>query len=104
MGRQQYTCGAVTGALMALGLKYGKGLNDDESRKKETYDRATEFFHEFKKIHGSVNCRELLRGLDMNDPEDFRNIREQNLFVTLCEKYVGDAAELAERLFSKDEK
>ena len=28
MGRQQQTCGAVTGALMALGLKYGKGIND----------------------------------------------------------------------------
>ena len=33
MGRQQLTCGAVTGALMAIGLKYGKGINDAEEMK-----------------------------------------------------------------------
>ena len=33
MGRQQYTCGAVTGALMSLGLHFGRGLNDNISKK-----------------------------------------------------------------------
>ncbi len=43
MGRQQLVCGAVTGALMALGMKYGKALHDDESKKKQTYDKTVEF-------------------------------------------------------------
>ena len=33
MGRQQLTCGAVTGAAMALGLKFGKGKNDERWKK-----------------------------------------------------------------------
>jgi C_GCAxxG_C_C family probable redox protein len=39
IGRRQLTCGAVTGALMALSLKYGKGLVDDDSKKKQVYEK-----------------------------------------------------------------
>jgi C_GCAxxG_C_C family probable redox protein len=98
MGRQQLTCGAVTGALMALGLKYGKGLHDDENRKKKTYDKCVEFMNEFIKENGSVNCRELLDGLDMKNPDDHKVITEQAMFETRCRKYVADAVEIAEKL------
>ena len=33
MGRQQCTCGAVTGAMMVLGLHFGKGMGDDNFEK-----------------------------------------------------------------------
>ena len=56
MGRQQHVCGAVTGALMALGLKYGKAINDDDSKKMHTYSKTNEFLNEFSKNHGSINC------------------------------------------------
>jgi C_GCAxxG_C_C family probable redox protein len=98
MGRQQLTCGAVTGALMVLGLKYGKGLNDPEEMKKLTYSKALEFFEEFKKIHGSTNCRELLDGLNMSDPEDHKKIMDRKLFDIKCEKYVSDAVKITEKL------
>ena len=100
MGRQQLVCGAVTGAIMALGIKYGKALHDDESKKKQTYDKTVEFFNEFKKIHGSVNCRELLAGLDLNDPEDHKRIVESGMFDTHCRKYVEDAVGIVEKMFS----
>jgi C_GCAxxG_C_C family probable redox protein len=98
MGRQQLTCGAVTGALMAIGLKYGKGINDTEEKKQLTYSKTREFFEEFIKIHGSTNCRELLDGLDMTDPEDHNQIMERNLFEVKCEKYVADAVIITEKL------
>jgi C_GCAxxG_C_C family probable redox protein len=98
MGRQQYTCGAVTGALMALGLKYGKALNDPEEKKMMTYSKTKEFFSEFEKLHGTVNCRQLLNGLDMNDPDDYRKIQDQNLFHTQCEKYITDAVVNVEKI------
>jgi C_GCAxxG_C_C family probable redox protein len=98
MGRQQLTCGAVTGALMALGLKYGKGLHDDESKKNETYAKCAEFMKEFIKENGSVNCRELLGGLDMRNPDDYKIIEEESLFATHCTKYVKDAVEIVEKL------
>lgn len=77
MGRQQQTCGAVTGALMALGMKYGKALNDPEERKQLTYAKTRELFEEFIKIHGSTNCRDLLEGLNMTDPEEHKKIMEK---------------------------
>jgi C_GCAxxG_C_C family probable redox protein len=97
MGRQQHVCGAVTGALMVLGLKYGKALNDDESKKQFTYAKTNEFFAEFKKLHKSINCKELLNGLNLRDAEDYKKIQELNLFETHCTKYVADAAMIVEK-------
>jgi len=94
MGRQQYTCGAVTGALLVLGLKYGKALNDPEEKKDFTYLKTREFFKEFEKLHGSTVCRNLLNGLDMNDPEDHKKIINQKLFDIQCEEYVTDAVKI----------
>ena len=100
MGRQQHTCGAVTGALMVLGLKFGKARYDPEEKKLETYAKTQEFLREFQKEHGSINCRELLNGLNMNDPDDYLKIQELNLFITSCNKYVADAARITEALIS----
>jgi C_GCAxxG_C_C family probable redox protein len=100
MGRQQFTCGAVTGALMALGLKYGRALNDPEEKKQITYSKAREFFEEFKKLHGSLNCRDLLDGLDMNDPEEHEKIVEQKLFEIQCEEYISDAVGISEKIMN----
>jgi C_GCAxxG_C_C family probable redox protein len=100
MGRQQLTCGAVTGALMTIGLKYGKGINDAEEMKQLTYLKTREFFAEFTKIHGSTNCRELLDGLDMTDPEDHEKIIERKLFDIKCEEYVASAVRITERILN----
>jgi C_GCAxxG_C_C family probable redox protein len=98
MGRQQHTCGAVTGALMALGLKYGKALNDPEEKKQQTYALTREFFQKFTELNGSVNCKVLLDGLDMNDAEDHKKIMDRKLFDIKCEKYVADAVEIIETI------
>lgn len=97
MGRQQYICGAVTGALMAVGLKHGKAMNDPDEKKEDTYNRTRDFLQKFKERNGSVNCRDLLEGLDMNDPGD-HVIVERDLFKINCEKYVADAAMIADEV------
>lgn len=51
--RRGEVCGAVTGALMALGLKYG----DENNRKCE---RSKEFLKAFETQFGALLCRELL--------------------------------------------
>ncbi len=65
---------------MAIGLKYGKALMIAEEKKQLTYFKTPgNYFEEFIKIHGSTNCRELLDGLNMSDPEDHNKIMERNL-------------------------
>jgi C_GCAxxG_C_C family probable redox protein len=98
MGKQQHTCGAVTGALMALGLKFGKALNDTDDKKQFTYNKAVEFLKAFKEKNGSINCKELLQGLNMNNDEELNEISRRQLFEINCEKYVADAVKIAENL------
>ncbi len=102
MGKQQHTCGAVSGALMVLGLKFGKARNDSESKKENTYEKAADFLKSFESQNGSIQCFELLQGLNMNDPEDLKKINELRLFETSCEKYISDAVEITEKLLSKE--
>jgi len=101
MGRQQHICGAITGALMVLGLKYGKGLNDPEDKKRNTYQLTKEFFDEFKRLNGSENCLELLDGLNMNNPDDNKRIVERNYYEIRCEKYVSDAINILSKIMEQ---
>jgi len=102
IGRQQHTCGAVTGAAMALGLACGKGKNDSDDKKQLTYEKTVELFEEFNRLNGSTNCRTLLNNLDMRDEWDHAEIERQNLFHTNCRKYVADAVRITEKILAQD--
>jgi C_GCAxxG_C_C family probable redox protein len=104
MARQQLTCGAVTGAMMVIGLLYGRGFDDDISEKEFTYKKTNEFFSEFRNRNGSLNCRDLLQGLNMNDPEELKKIQELGLFKTSCVKYIQDAVEIVEKLIGSQKR
>lgn len=98
MGRTGETCGAATGALMVIGLRYGRPNAGDKEAKEKTYNLAGEFLNRFAaRNNGCVKCRELL-GCDVGNPEERQAAREQGLFETLCPKFVRDAAELVEQL------
>jgi C_GCAxxG_C_C family probable redox protein len=101
MARQQKTCGAVTGALMALGLKYGKALNEDDSKKMDTYAKTLEFIKAFEEENASSICKELLDGLDMNTEEGSKKIKELNLFRIKCDKYIENAVKIVEKIISE---
>jgi C_GCAxxG_C_C family probable redox protein len=61
-------CGAVSGAVMVVGLKYGQYIANDEASKKKCYETTSEFMEEYIKRKGTVLCRELL-GYDVRDTE-----------------------------------
>ena len=93
-------CGACTGALMALGLKYGQSdIEDIESRKK-TNDVTVKFLDIFQKENGSYICRELL-GCDLGTDEGKRYAMENNLFIEFCPKMVYSATKIAENLMNE---
>ena len=89
------TCGAVTGAFMLIGLKYGRTRAEDLAARERTYDLIRKFVEGFKGLHGSIQCRRLL-GLDLGTEEGMRLAKEKNLFQTLCAGYVKNAAEIIE--------
>jgi C_GCAxxG_C_C family probable redox protein len=66
MGYLGEVYGAVTGALLALGIKYGQDTEDVRHAKALTYLLDRDFASRFIKINGSINCRELIN-VDLND-------------------------------------
>ena len=53
VGRMREVCGAVTGAALVLGLKYGPD-------KTAVYAKVQDFIAEFKAETGAILCRDLL--------------------------------------------
>jgi C_GCAxxG_C_C family probable redox protein len=91
------TCGAITGAFMVIGLKYGKAKVGDDEAREQTYKLAREFVTRFKARHESIVCRDLLN-CDLSKPEEREAAHHEGLFDTLCPQFVGDAAEILEQM------
>jgi len=99
MGRLGETCGAVSGAYLLIGLKYGKYITDDEAAKEKTYAMVREFARLFEAKNKTTNCRELL-GVDLISGDQriaFKQVQ------TVCPKVVQDAAEILEALMFQQE-
>jgi C_GCAxxG_C_C family probable redox protein len=100
MGRTGQTCGAVTGALMVIGLAYvvvKAEYKDSEDRKEsntKAYDFAGEFMEAFTERNGSVLCRGLL-GFEIATPEGLQRAKE------ICPKFVQDAAQILDDLLEE---
>ena len=99
--RMAETCGAVTGAFMVLGLKYGNSTAEDKKAKAKTYERIVEYTDRFKARNGSVNCSYLL-GCDISTPEGMEKAQENELFSSVCPKMVRDAAEILEEILEEE--
>lgn len=95
-------CGAVSGAIMVIGLKYGKADAGDEEATKKTRALVRQFMEEFTAKNGSVNCTDLL-GFDLSDPEEYARARESGLFLTKCPVLVGDASDILEKILLKEQ-
>lgn len=91
--RKGEVCGACTGALMVLGLKYG----DDKAKSNEVCER---FLEEFEKENGSYICNDLL-GCDIKTREGVEFAVENNLFKEFCPKMVESAAKLTKKIINE---
>ena len=93
-------CGACTGALMALGLKYGMCEDGDLDSKERANSYAVRFLDEFAKQNGSYICRELL-DCDISTDEGKAYARAKGLFATKCPKMIESAVLIAEKLINE---
>ena len=92
-------CGAVSGALLVLGLKYGHYEQNNTQQKSRAYGIASEYTIRFTQVNGSIVCRELL-GYDLTKPEDMEHIREKNLFGDICPKMIESAVQVLEEIIA----
>jgi C_GCAxxG_C_C family probable redox protein len=93
MARMQETCGAVSGAYMVIGLKYGKYNKDDNESREKTYRLVREFNSEFKKIFKTTECKELL-GCSLLTEEGKKYFKDNNLLEKVCVKCVESSVKI----------
>ncbi len=91
--------GAVTGALLVLGLARGA---DNPAGKEEIYRLSQEFMRFFEQKHSSLLCRDLI-DYDISTPEGWLKAKETGNFTTTCPVLVRDAAEIARILLEPSE-
>jgi len=99
MGRTGHTCGAVSGALMVIGLRYGPVSPEDKASKEKTYALVADFHRKFTEIYGATDCTALL-GHNLGDPLERQKAQEEGLFKSRCPLFVESAAVIAEELLA----
>ena len=98
MARLQEVCGAVTGAFMAIGAHHGMADSSDKPSIGRTYQGIRKFTDRFRELHGTIICKEILGGIDLNTDEGQKLLKEKNLMKTVCTQCIRDAAKILEEI------
>lgn len=95
--RNGEACGAVTGGVLAISLKYGNSTLEEGNTKMLCYQKTLEFTGAFRERKGSIVCRDLL-GCDIGQPDGAKYATEAGLFKCVCPDAVKEAVEILEEL------
>jgi C_GCAxxG_C_C family probable redox protein len=98
MARKQEVCGAVTGAIMVIGLKYGQAREDDKAAKEEAYRLSRQAMDRFQAEFGSCLCRELLPGLDLATEAGHARYKAEGWSEKICRPCVRFAVRILEEI------
>jgi C_GCAxxG_C_C family probable redox protein len=101
MGRKQEVCGAVTGAFLLIGCKFGKTILEDNASTDKTYKLVRDLSDRFTAKHGSILCRELIQ-CKLLTAEGQQFFKENNYKELRCARYVHDSAEIAEKIIEAE--
>jgi C_GCAxxG_C_C family probable redox protein len=85
IGGQGEVCGAISGGVIALGLKYGR--NTAEKQKIKPYWFAAELLKRCEKEFGYVMCRELT-GCDLTTEAGLKKYSDKKMWETKCRRYI----------------
>ena len=97
MGKQQETCGAVTGAIMVLGILKGEEVNNNDELKASAYGAVKELIRDFVAEYKTTQCSELI-GCDLNTPEGSEKFKDDKIMENVCAACVKKAVEIVEKL------
>jgi len=92
IGRCGSLCGALTGAVLAIGLKYGTETTNLKEKEK-SYKLARKLYERFVKAWGTPFCRELI-GYDLNDPKQLEELRRASIRDNKCARFVQKSVEI----------
>ena len=95
--RKGEVCGACTGALLVLGMKYGQCKKEDLESRALANEKTVTFLEKFKEAHGTYICNDLM-GCDISTAEGVKFAMEHNCFTEICPKMVASAVKILEEM------
>jgi C_GCAxxG_C_C family probable redox protein len=98
MARRQEVCGAISGGILAIGLRHGRGEGQERTVTEETYGRVRELMSRFESRHGTCLCRGLLNGCDISTPEGRQHFNDHDLLNRTCKGCVRTVVETVDEL------
>lgn len=98
MGRKGEVCGAVTAGILVLGMRHGRGAEDDRAATERTYLKTTELMDRFARKQGTFICRQLLHGCDLTTDGGRKRFKENNLLNQVCAPCVQTSAQILESI------
>jgi C_GCAxxG_C_C family probable redox protein len=81
-------CGALVGAVMAIGLTHGR--RNSSERDARAYALTQEMRRRFEATMGHVDCRDLT-GMDLSTPDGVKRFYGSDVPRTVCMPAVGTA-------------
>ena len=100
------TCGAITGALMAMGLIYGRDRLDDWEKYRSSLIPTNEFCQQFEKEMGSTLCHQIQdrsfgKSFNLMDPKDLKEFQRAGA-TSKCSRVVQKASRIAAEIILED--
>lgn len=95
------TCGALSGAIMILGLATGYFNPEDEERRDKHKAIVARVVKQFAEIHGSINCWDLI-GMDLSIPGNRDKAIEEGRFEERCPNYISYAIRIIDQVLSEE--
>jgi C_GCAxxG_C_C family probable redox protein len=98
MGRKEEVCGAVSGGIMVLGAKHGRGEKEDKTPTEFTYIKVRELMDRFAGKHGTFICRKLLNGCELTTEEGQKQFKENDFLNKVCIPCIQSTVEILEEI------
>ena len=100
IGRTGHVCGAVSGAALVIGMKFGSTDNTAKHARAKAYQKAKELLEKFAAQNKSILCNDLL-GYDISTDEGLKQARESGVMVKKCPRLVFSAAKILESIINE---
>ncbi len=98
IARTSGICGAVSGAVMAINIFYGRNTPDVPFEK--SYAPVQKLIQMFTRKYGSTNCKELT-GVDLATEEGRKQFYQANL-IERCKNFTEEATRMAMSLIEEE--
>jgi C_GCAxxG_C_C family probable redox protein len=95
LGGYGRTCGALTGAMLVLGLKYGADKANDSETSRICKEKTRELIEIFEKVYGTSICNELV-GFNRSNLSGAELLEKRPHFQKICPKFLETVASFLE--------